>query len=315
MSAMARIGSAALAVGMAGAATGADPALGPVSWRRLELSASKLLLSATTTLTVDRVRAEQVAAVLRTPPEGVPLPPPGPEVVTLTLVSELPFGRREQTTVWLDASTGAALQGHKVVTGRKPYEKVFRYTKEGFFFWRASPASDGEEGLGPAGWSKRRSRLVRAAAALPEGAVVTDSYALLYLASAARLDRQGGSLQVMLLADEQPVELVFASGGLEQSALEYRERGVDGSRSRTREVLQRVVTVKARPTGGPAGSSDVDLGFLGLRGAVRVYLEVGTGLPLRLEGRADTIGDLRVGIEAVEWAGTLPATPSGGQEK
>jgi len=174
MGALTHLGSVALACSLAGTAVGADSTLAPVPWRRLELSASKLLLSATTTLLVERVQATQVGAVLWTPPEGVPLPPPGSEVVTLTSVSELPFGRREQTTVWLDAATGAALQGHKVVSGRKAYEKVFRYTEEGFYFWRSSPASKDEERQGPESWSKRKSRLVRTATALPKGVVITD---------------------------------------------------------------------------------------------------------------------------------------------
>ncbi|MGV8041864.1 MAG: hypothetical protein AB2L07_17990 [Thermoanaerobaculaceae bacterium] len=83
---------------------------------------------------------------------------------------------------------------------------------------------------------------------------MTDSYALLYLASAARLDRPGAGLRVVLLAEEQPVELQFASAGLVQGRLDYRERGTDGSRRRSQEVLQRVVTVSAQRLGGAGWS-------------------------------------------------------------
>lgn len=312
MDAVSRIGAAGLAVLLSVAAEAAEPTLAPVGWRRLELGASKFLLSASTTLTVERVEAGRLGPVLRTPPEGTPVAPRGREVLTLTTESELPFGRRERTVLWLDAASGAALQGHKVVTGRKPYEKLFRYTTEGFFFWRAAPSSGAEERAGPEGWSKRRSRLVRASPALPEGAVVTDSYALLYLASAARLDRPGVGLRVVLLAEEQPVELHFSSGGLVQDRLDYRERGTDGSRRRNQEVLQRVVTVSGQPLGGQGRADEVDLGFLGLRGDVRILLDARSGLPLQLQGRTDRIGELTVTLEAVEWAGPLPVAPARG---
>lgn len=312
MRAISRAGAVGLAVSLAGTLGAAEPPLGPVAWRRLEFGATKLLLSVSTTVTVERVAAARAAPALRAPAEGTALPVAGTEVLLLTFDSELPFGRHEHTTVWLEPGSGAALQGYKLVTGRKPYEKLFRYTTEGFYFWRAAPAAGGEEKLGPESWSRRRGRLVRSALPLPAGTAVTDSYALLYLASAARLERAGAGLRAVLLAEEQPVEVRFASGGLVQDRLDYRERGSDGSRRRNQQALQRVVTMSGRPLGSGAAAGGVDLGFLGLRGSVRVFLDAGTGLPVRLQGRADTIGELTVRLEAVEWAGPLPGPRDAG---
>jgi hypothetical protein len=300
------IGGGVLAVVLASAAPAAEP-LGPVGWRRIELGASKLLLSATTSLSVERLPVERARGLLRVPPEGAPFPMPGPEVVALTTDTVLPFGRHEVTTVLLDPSAGAVLQGDKLVTGRKPYQKVFRYTKEGFFFWRASPVSPGEEKASPEGWSKRRARLVRAVAPLPEGAVVTDSYALLYLVSAAGLNRQGSAFTTFILADDQPIELRFEAGGLVQQDADYQERWTGDSRRRRGLLLLRTVTVKARAVSGQPGAGDVDLGFLGMRGSIRILVEARTGLPVQVVGRTDSIGDLTVNLQAVEWVGPIPA--------
>lgn len=300
------IGGVVLAVLLASAAPGAET-LGPVAWRRIELGASKLLLSATTSLSVERLPAERARALLRTVPEGTPVPVPGSDVVALTTDTALPFGRHEVTTVLLDPASGAVLQGDKLVTGRKPYQKVFRYTGEGFFFWRAAPASPGEEKSSPEGWSKRRARLVRAVAPVPEGAVVTDSYALLYLVSAAGLNRQGSAVTTFILADDQPVELRFEAGGLVQQDADYQERRAGDSRRRRGPVLLRTVVVKARPLSGQTGGGDVDLGFLGMRGGVRILVEARTGLPVQVVGRTDTVGELTVNLQAVEWADPVPA--------
>lgn len=300
------IGGVVLAVVLASAAGGAEP-LGPVGWRRIKLGASKLLLSATTSLSVERLPAERARGLLRVPLEGSPIPMPGPEVLALTTDTVLPFGRHEVTTVLLDPSTGAVLQGDKLVTGRKPYQKVFRYTREGFFFWRAAPASPGEEKASPEGWSKRRARLVRAVAPLPEGAVVTDSYALLYLVSAAGLNRQGSTFTTFILADDQPVELHFEAGGLVQQDADYQERRADQSRRRRGAVLLRAVTVKARAVSGQPGAGEVDLGFLGMRGGIRILVEARTGLPVQVVGRTDAVGELMVNLQDVEWATPVPA--------
>jgi hypothetical protein len=241
------------------------------------------------------------------PPEGAPVPLPGPEVLALTTDTVLPFGRHEVTTVLLDPPTGAVLQGDKLVTGRKPYQKVFRYTKEGFYFWRAAPATQDEERAGPESWSKRRSRLVRAVVPLPEGAVVTDSYALLYLVAAAGLNRQGSAFTVFILADDQPVELRFEAGGLVQQEADYQERWENGTRRRRGPVLLRTVTVKARALAGQPGGDDVDLGFLGMRGGMRILADRSAG-PGRRAHRFDRRADRQPAGRGVDRPG--PCGPS-----
>lgn len=301
--------AAALALGLAGGALAAEPRLEPVRWRRIELGASKMLLSASTSLRVDRLAARAAIPLLRTPPEGTPAAVSGPEVVVLTIETSMPFGRHEVTRVLLDPSTGSVLQGSKVVSGGKPYEKVFRYTSEGYYFWRAAPASTDEVMVGPDGWSKRRARLVRSVAPLPEGAAVTDSYALIYLVSAAGLNRRGSVFTTFILVDDQPVELRFEAGGLVQQDADYQERGVDGVHRRRGQTLLRLVTVRARALDGQRTTGDVDLGFFGMRSGLRILVDARTGLPVQVAGRTDSVGDLTVNLQAVEWA-SLPATSS-----
>jgi len=301
--------AAALALGLAGAALAAEPRLEPVKWRQIELEASKMLLSASTSLHVDRLATRLAIPLLRTPPEGTPSAVPGPEIVVLTIETSMPFGRHEVTKVLLDPSTGAVMQGSKVVSGGKPYEKVFRYTTEGYYFWRAAPSSADEVRAGPDGWSKRRGRLVRSVVPLPEGAAVTDSYALIYLVSAAGLNRRGSVFTTFILVDDQPVELRFEAGGLVQQDADYQERGLDGVRRRRGAALLRLVTVQARALGGQMAAGDVDLGFLGMRGGLRILVDARTGLPVQVAGRTDSVGDLTVNLQAVEWAGQ-PATSS-----
>jgi len=67
----------------------------------------------------------------------------------------------------------------------------------------------------------------------PEGTPVTDAYALLYIASAARLDRKDGSLQIVMLADDGYVELAFASGGLSRVRVGFDESWPAGAATAT----------------------------------------------------------------------------------
>lgn len=277
-----------------------QPHLEQVPWQRLKFSASKLFLSASTAISADYCPSEAVAGDIHAPAAGVARPLPSPTVAVVTSETDLPFGKHEVATVWLDPATGAALQGHKLVQGRDPYEKIFRYTAEGFFYWRNSPGVEAERKLPPDRWGKRRERLVRSAQPLPTGGAVTDSYALFYLASAARLDRQGARLTTFLLQDEQLVELTFTALEQRQIHCDVRLTGPQGERRQTSALVRRV-TLSGRLAGQPPKTKgdDVDLGLLGLRGSLQMLVEVGTGIPIAISGHTASIGELTVHLDRI----------------
>ena len=304
------IGGVVLAVVLASAAPGAE-ILGPVGWRRIELGASKLLLSATTSLSVERLPAERARGLLRVPPEGAPVPIPGPEVLALTTDTVLPFGRHEVTTVLLDPSDRGRPPGRQGGDRPQALPEGLPLHEGGVLLLAGRhPPRRARRRPPPRAGASGAARLVRAVAPLPEGAVVTDSYALLYLVSAAGLNRQGSAFTIFILADDQPVELRFEAGGLVQQDADYQERWADDSRRRRGPVLLRTVTVKARAVSGQPGGGDVDLGFLGMRGGLRILVEARTGLPVQVTGRTDSIGELTVNLQAVEWIGPGPGEPS-----
>ncbi len=297
-----RAALAVIALVAAGAAAAPDrPACPdtppPVPWRELRFSAKKLFLSATTTLGVRFLPTAEAAAELRPIPQGDAVPPSRPTVAVLTSTTDLPFGRDEEVVLWLDPGTGRLAQFDKQVVGSKQYRKLRRYTSHGYVEWRTSPADDRERGLPPRDWTKSKKQVVTAAAALPPSTVLTDGYALLYLVSAARLDRPESHLRAAVLSDDQLVVLEFEADGLTRIPVDYEESWPDRSWRRKDTILVRAVRVTGHRAGDDAPDDDVDLGFLGMKGALTIYVEVGTGLPVELQGRASKIGDLRVTLE------------------
>jgi hypothetical protein len=278
----------------------ARPLLVRVPWKRLKFSASKFFLSASTAISAAYLPSAEVAGDILAPPQGTARPLPEPTVAVVTSDTDLPFGRHELATVWLDPSTGAVAQGHKITQGRDPYEKYFRYTTEGFFLWRNSPQSDSERKQPPERWGKRRQRFVATAQPLPAGASVTDSYALFYLASAARLDRKGARLTTYLLQDEKLVELTFTAMEQRQIRCDVRVSSQGGEKTRSSVVVRRV-TLSGHVVGQPPSGKgdDVDLGLMDMRGSLTMLVEVGTGIPFEISGRTGSIGELTVGLDRI----------------
>ena len=286
----------------------ADPAITPcdraatVPWTALHFTAHKFLLTAAASLTLELEPASRAQGVLRAAPTGSSLAPQGPCVAVLTFASRLPIGRDERAVAWLDPRNGTVFQVDKRTVSGGLYRKVFRYTSDGYFMWRTEPA-DRREAEGDAdAWSKRKTEAMRGRADLPPTSVVTDSYALLYVASAASLDRPGARTIAYMLDGRGAVVVTFAADGLTTRPIDLELSWPGGSEVRERQTVVRTVTVTAAPLGGGGAGDDVDLGFLGIRGALTIAIDVATGLPIELAGRAPQIGTITASLRRAELA-------------
>jgi len=286
--------------------TAAPSAFGPVIWRELRYAARKLIFGASTAIRIESAPARGLAGALKRPPNARPVPLPEGDVVALSMTTDLPFGRDEKVTLWLDPMSGAALGAEKTVVGGNSYHKLLRFTDGGLYTWRSAPASAREERLGPEGWTARKQYMTQPAVGPPGGTPVTDAYALLYLVSAARLDRKDTSLRLVVLADKGYAELVFASGGLSRLRASFDESWPGGTRRRDGDVLVRTVRATARAVDAAHPQDDVDLGFLGMRGALTVLVEVGSGIPVAFSGRAEHVGNLTVRLDRAALAAPPP---------
>lgn len=276
----------------------------PVTWRQLVFTAHKFFLTATATLTLDLVPTAEAAAGLRRPPKGGEgVKPSRPCVALVTLESRVPIGADERATAWIDPTNGAIEQVDKRTFGGDPYRKVFRYVSDGFFVWRSSPTDRAEAGEDPSHWSHRKDRLVTAPD-LPKGSVLTDPYALLYLVSTMPLDRPGSRTTATMFADDRLARVTFTTDSLTRRRVHVEEEWPGGKRSRTGDLLVRTVKVAAALLDANEGGS-VDLGFLGIKGDLTIYVERDTHVPVELTGRADKIGWLRVTLKRA----VLAATP------
>jgi hypothetical protein len=282
---------------------------GEVGWSELDFSAHKFFLGARTTIRAERASAETLASALRTPPTGEAIAVPAAGTVALRVSTDLPFGREESVTILVDPTDGAALGGEKLMLGGNPYHKFIRYTDGGLFTWRSSPQNSREAPQPPEAWTHAKQYLVEPAIGPPRGMPVTDPYALIYLATAAHLDRRGSQLQVAMLADDQFVEVTFAAGDLTYRRVDFQEVWPGGSRARNGDALVRAVRVTARPVGQAETTADVDLGFLGMRGALTIYVELGSALPVALTGRVHHIGEVTVRLDKALLAAAPVASP------
>ena len=279
-----------------------------VSWSELEFKARKLFLSATAKVTARVVdRAAAVGELRSSSGDRQAVQPSGDRVAVVTTVTDMPFGREEVATAWIDHATGQALQAEKTVAGGgKYYWKLRRYVDDGYHRWRAEPEGRNERDAKAEAWSDRSERDYRWPS-IPDDAAVTDPYALLYLISVARLDRDDARLDILLSSKDRVVELSFAAAGLVRRDEKWTETWETGSRPRSDAVVLRRVEGTASSVDGEVAGGDIDTGFFGMEGPLTIYVEPGTGMPVVVEGKASGIGHLEVRLERA----VLCAAPPG----
>lgn len=293
----------------AGAPAPCADALRP-PWNGLEFVARKLFLTATASFEVTIEPTPVASADLRAAPDGTGLSPAGPCVAVLTFASDLPIGRDERATAWLEPVSGAVLQVDKHTVRRGLYRKIFRYTRDGYVLWRSEPANAQEADGDIEKWSRRKTGTVDGRADLPAGAVVTDSYALLYILGRAGLDVPGARTVAYMLGDRGTAVVTLVAGGLTMRDIDLELSWPGGGTARRGQAIVRTVTATASPLGGAVSGHEIDLGFLGIRGALTIAVDTASGLPVELAGRAPQIGT----ITATLTRAVLPTAPRPARE-
>ena len=278
--------------------------LAGVAWHELRYKAHKWLLGASTTTRLEFLPVGSVT--LREAPGHDGVQPGGPLVGRLSTTTDLPFGRAEEAATWFDPATGAALQYEKHLTGRKPAHRAGRFTASGLYVWRADPAERDEADRPAETWTKRRDGHSSPQPPVPPGGRLVDSYALLYLVSAARLE-PGSELRLLTVSRERLIELRLAARRPTERSVAFDELRGGSVRRRAGPITVVPVEVSARPAGGAQVGSDVDLAFMGLRGTLTVFVEPGTSVPVAIVGRAEKVGEVTVRLERVTLTEDGPA--------
>ncbi|MEM8998590.1 MAG: hypothetical protein AAGF23_27650 [Acidobacteriota bacterium] len=242
-----------------------------VGWSELEYRASKLFVTAEAAVSLERRDGDMLMQL-------------GSEVL----------GRRSETRLWIDASTGRSIREERLKLHRDAALRAYVYGADHALKirYRERPL---KEGRGPLeSWvEKSRERQPFGAAGDPLPDDVTTPSALLYLLAASPLGATGDLFEAPIFADEQlvtaraeVVELVSFSG-------EIQRLGGAG-------IHRPGQTLRIRLTGRDPAGAAVDLGLLGLEGDLEVLIERDTRLPLAIRGAMPVVGTLDVKLRAAK---------------
>jgi hypothetical protein len=218
--------------------------------------------------------------------------PPGPEILVLQVLAEIP-GTRSATTLWMDPGNGNSLQYEMLDSGRRYRERIVRFGPDGAY-QRTRRPRESEDERAPDSWTDTASDFWPYGRDVA-GAPVLDSLALLYAIAGAALDEPGDKLEVLVYQRRELVRVLLMVDREASTPVAYRATGTDGTLQCRGPARALRVVLKVLPLA--SGAADFD--FLGLKSDIAVLVEPGMRLPLRIEGRAAVIGQVTSSLRAV----------------
>ena len=262
-----------------------------VRWQHLEYRATKLLISATTTIDLRAVSGDEArAGLLAAERPGATAQEPGERTLEIRLESSV-LGRKSIEKLWFDPHAATTLQRYKLRHGSKAYDKTQRFTDLGVLSRRRSPADDSEaRALPGAGWSKVRETWYAAPPEARGCALLADPTLLFYLFSAHDWSA-GRALRLCVFSNKSFSRLQVRPAGQQNLAVDYLDTGT--RKQGDLEALRVELRSQSLGTDGRAFE------LMGLEGDVDLFLDPATGIPVEIRGRMSKLGSVEVRLAVV----------------
>jgi hypothetical protein len=276
-------------------------AAGPpaVNWTRLRYAASRFGVNLSTTLELERSSRGEM--------QGPPYSAfrNEPFQITPDVVMRLDIHAHAQTMLdsydteghaWFAPGSLAVLQRDRLKPGPDGSRKIYRFAGDGAFRIRLEPKGRNEGGQPPANWTKIKQNFYPYDLLAAGCDRVTTPELLLYRASSR--DPVNGGKPLCVFVDDalyrvwmesqgemlRPVDFAVKTGG--------KTQGVSGNR----KLLK--FTLRVEPI--TPGADPAAFELLELRGAIAIYIDADTRLPVLITGERAAAGELDIGlVEAV----------------
>jgi hypothetical protein len=269
-------------------------------WTRLRYADTTVLGSLSTEVRIAKSDLRAMQAVV---PSGLPeLPlPAAPEDLLALEVSayghSIVKSYTASATTWFNPGDGATIQRDKLTRGGKASKRIYRYTPHGVHRLRIEPEDRNEEKEDAGNWSRVKQTYFPFDQEKAGCAVVIDPAVLFYLVSVAGLHPDSAPLRFCAFTNDELYWLSVKPQELRQRSVNYTRRTstIEEKVEGTIEVLP--LEIRATPVRHKKRSKEFE--FLELRGNIRIFLDLKTGIPVQISGERRVAGKMDIKLDKV----------------
>jgi hypothetical protein len=264
-----------------------------VNWTSLSYSANRFGVSLSTTLRLAKASREEMQAppyaALRN--EAFQIEPGNVLRLDVQAHAETAFDSYDtEGQVWFASGNLAVLQRDRLKPGAEGSRKIYRFTRDGAFRIRLEPNGREEARLPPANWTRLRRNFYPYDLPAAGCEAATSPELLLYLASSR--DPLNGGIPLCVFVDDALYRVWLESRGEAPRSVDFAMR--TGGATRTVSGSRKALKLSLRVEPITPGADPASFELLELRGAIAIYIDTETRLPVLISGERTGAGELGV---------------------
>lgn len=264
-----------------------------INYTQFKYEASKLLLTLGTDVTLTKKSLADVAKDLVTPEDNNAITPASDSIYIVTTDSKF-FGKHTRYTIWFDERTALLQWLREIRRGSKSNVKFYRFAENGYRDYRKDYDNE-DYVVNLSEISSWASSFKTFPVKPPEGKVISETAALLYLVSQLKLQKPGDEASLLMYSGDQLIATKLIVEG--KTKLDTDFNIVDhGNTQRINEKERSVIKVLVKPVDSQ-GNQVKDLEVMGLKGEISMYIDEATRLLLQISGEIDIAGDVDVKLK------------------
>jgi len=265
-----------------------------VHWSRLIYAASAFFMTLESEVRQESVTTEKASTQLVLNDEKDVHKSSAENIVRIDNFSE-GFGKKAHYTLWFDQN-GEALQRKKLVKGKRNEIKIYRFSSCGYFTLRKKFSSENfDENFKQ--WGEAKKSYTDFSSDLCGKQPVYDVNALLYLISALNIKEVGYQRELTTFSDGKLLRVKIVAKKMTSIYGDF----IINSPQKEQTVNDSIDVLELHLV--PVTSSKKEresFRFLGLKGNIKVYLDLTHQLIVRLRGNVDVVGNLDINLKKAE---------------
>ncbi|MEE9122183.1 MAG: hypothetical protein V3U56_13005 [Syntrophobacteria bacterium] len=278
-----------------------------VLWSRLSFRAKRAVVDVKVDVRLAPFSTAEFELVWRTNPQSIRLPSLGQEVYNINVnrvidhIFSPPVTLSNQ--VLFEPNQAAALYRVRLRRGKDDIKRTYWFSREGVHRLRTKPSTKREASRDPAKWTDAKTSFYRYDLTQLGCPHVTDPMLLIYLLSAAQIDKSGESLSLCVFGKQQLHHVRMRVEKLHTLEVDYSENRGEGKVRKKGKVDGLRITLEAQPLQSDLKNAE-NFSFLGFHKDITIDIDPELRIPLQISGRIPTVGAVALKLSGVRMKGS-----------
>ena len=277
-----------------------------VLWSDLSFRAKRAVVDVAVDIRLAPFSKAEFETIWRTYPQSIPLPSLGQEVYNLEANRVIDHIFSRPVNLWdqvmFDPNQANSHYGLRSRRGQDDIERAYWFSGTGVHRLRKMPKSKGEASRDPAQWTDAKTSFYPYDLTRQECPQVVDPMLLIYVVSAAPIEKEGGVLSLCVFGKQQLHQVRLRYQGLENLEVDYVLMGKEGKVMKKGKVDGLRITLESEPMVRDKEDEE-NFSFLGMQGDIAIHIDPQLRIPLQVSGKIPTVGAVTLKLSEVKMKG------------